>query len=95
MTTMNICPYCLKDNGHTEYCNDLQKKAYDSNVSAAIRYACNRAVISGYKELYGEKDKNLIPMWEKSLIFWCDSIEGIILRAANLNTIKDIYMPEA
>jgi len=93
---MNICMYCLHDEGkHTIHCDKLKEKARNSNTTYAITYSCLRATISGYKQLIGEKDKYLIPMWEQSEKFWGDSIGNMIERAAKEGRIKEVYMPEA
>lgn len=93
---MNVCLHCLRDNGsHTEFCADLRKRARSSNITHAIQYAACRATVSSYKFLIGEQDKHLIPMWDRSVIYWCDSISNMIERANNEGKIKDVFMADA
>ena len=92
---MNVCHYCMKENGHTEFCSELRKRARDSNITHAINHMCRRATVSGYKELFGEKDKNLIPMWEKSKEDWCQIAMDMISKANQSGGLNTIYMPEA
>ena len=92
---MNICHYCIKENGHTEFCTELQRKARNSNITQSIYHHCSRAVVRGYKVLYGEKDKNLIPMWEQSAQDRFDMIGALIQKAHKEGKLNHIYMPEA
>lgn len=92
---MNICHYCMKENGHTEFCGELRKKALNSNITHAIAHNCYRAAVRGYKALFGEKNPHLISMWEKSAQDRFDVIGALIERANQQGQLKEIYMPEA
>lgn len=91
----DICMHCLKEKGHTEFCPELRKTAINSNITRAVNYACSRAILSGYKQLMGEKDPNLVSMWEKSAESWCQSAINMIAGANSRGELKNIYMPDA
>jgi hypothetical protein len=93
MSILNICTFCLKENGHTTHCDELKKKPASAIFS--IPYYLLRATMSNYKAQGGETDPHLAAMWEKSTTFWCEGIAKMIVEARDACNLKSIYMPEA
>lgn len=90
---MNICMFCLKEGGHTQYCEELRKKP--ANSMFTVQYHCLRATMSSYKAEVGEANKHLAPMWDKSATFWCEGAAQLINRAQIEGLLKELRMPEA
>lgn len=90
---MNICVFCLRENGHTTHCSELKTKS--AATIFTVGYHMLRATMSNYKANIGETDPYLAPMWEKSAVFWCEGAARLIEKAVVDGSIKNIYMPVA
>ena len=90
---MNICVYCLKEDGHTTFCEELKKKPISAIFS--VSYYLLRATMSNYKANGGESNPHLAPMWEKSATFWCEGAAKMIEEARDAGKLKSFYMHDA
>lgn len=90
---INICTHCLKENGHTPFCQELKAKPF--NTLFTVGYHFQRAVLSNYKAQMGEPNKYLVPMWEKSAIFWCEGAARLIEKAVVEGRVSEIQMANA